>query len=97
MCEKIRTWVIVVWAVISSVVAIVAYILFTRAKKDSYEEKAKYAKDKAKTEIENTSAANLVAAADNADVLCSKRESIREKFRTEVRNRLKQTLHGSGS
>ena len=98
MLEKIKKAALIIWAVITSVFAVICFVLFKRKNKNSdIEEKAEHAKEKTKFEIENTPACELGDDAPNAADLQRERESITERFRSEVRYRLNEKLHGKGS
>ena len=96
MC-KLKKIVLTAWAVLASICAVIGFILLHRRERKTIEEKAQNARDKTKEEIEQTAAGDLVDAACNADDLGRERESIAERFRSEVRNRLNEKLHGQGS
>lgn len=97
LCSKLKKIVLTVWAVLASVCAAAGFILLRKRERKTIEEKAQNAKDTTKEEIEQTAAGDLVAAAYNADELRGERESIAERFKLEVRNRLNEKLHGEGS
>ena len=97
LCSKLKKIVLTVWAVLASVCAVAGFILLRKRDRKTVEEKAQNARDKTKEEIEQTSGGDLVDAACNADELRRERESIAERFRLEVRNRLNEKLHGEGS
>ena len=97
LCSKLKKVVLTVWAVLASVCAVAGFILLRKRDRKTVEEKAQNARDKTKEEIEQTSGGDLVDAACNADELRRERESIAERFRLEVRNRLNEKLHGEGS
>ncbi|MEL3907955.1 MAG: hypothetical protein P1P64_02940 [Treponemataceae bacterium] len=100
MFKKLKNVGFLIWAVIASMFAILGYVLLKRKDKksiDNIEKEAQNAKEKTKQEIENTPAGELVSNATNAGELHKERESITERFRAEVRNRLEQKLHGTGS
>lgn len=97
LCSKLKKIVLTVWAVLASVCAVAGFILLRKRERKTVEEKAQNARDKTKEEIEQTSGGDLVDAACNADELRRERESIAERFRLEVRNRLNEKLHGEGS
>ena len=87
MLEKIKKAALIIWAVITSVFAVICFVLFKRKNKNSdIEEKAEHAKEKTKLEIENTPACELVDDAPNAADLQRERESITERFRSESYN-----------
>lgn len=54
---------------------------------------AEKAKEDKKNEIENTSAADLVSRADNADGLRTEKDGFKSGFRERIRNRLESELH----
>ena len=97
LCSKLKKIVLTVWAVLASVCAVAGFILLRKRERKTVEEKAQNARDKTKEEIEQTSGGDLVDAACNADELRRERESIAERFRLDVRNRLNEKLHGEGS
>ena len=97
LCSKLKKIVLTVWAVIASVCAAAGFILLRKRERKTIEEKAQNARDTTKEEIEQTAPGDLVAAACNADELRRERESIAERFRLDVRNRLNEKLHGEGS
>ena len=97
LCSKLKKILLTVWAVIASVCAVAEFILLRKRDRKTIEEKAQNARDKTKEEIEQTSGGDLVDAACNANELRGERESIAERFRAEVRNRLNEKLHGEGS
>lgn len=97
LCSKLKKVVLTAWAVLASICAVIGFILLHRRERETIEEKAQNARDKTKEEIEQTSGGDLVDAACNTDELRGERESIAERFRLEVRNRLNEKLHGEGS
>ena len=99
MISKLKRIMLIVWAVRASAGVILLLLLRRRPAetKQSVEEKAQNARNETKEKIEQTAAGDLVNAACNADELRRERESIAERFRAEVRNRLNENLHGQGS
>ena len=100
MFAKLKRALLMLWAVLSALAVIVGVILLRknrRAIQQGIEENAENERERAKNEIENTPADELVAASDNADALCRERESITERFRHEVQLRVNEKLRGEGS
>ena len=100
MFAKLKRALLMLWAVLSALAVIAGVILLRkkrRAIQEGIEENAENERERAKNEIENTPADELVAASDNADALCRERESIAERFRHEVQLRVNEKLHGTGS
>lgn len=100
MLKKLKNIGIIIWAVVASGFAILGYVLLKRKDKKSIndiEKEAQNAKEKTRQKIESTPADVLICNATNADELHGERESIVERFRAEVRDRLEQKLHGTGS
>lgn len=99
MTSKLKRIMLIVWAVLASAGVILLLLLRRRPAemKQSIEEKAQNARNKTREKIEQTAADDLVDAACNADELREERESIAERFRLEIRNRLNEKLHGEGS
>ena len=100
MFAKLKRALLMLWAVLSAL-AVIAGVILLRKKRQAVqqgiEENAENERERAKNEIENTPADELVAASDNADALCRERESIAERFRHEVQLRVNEKLHGKGS
>ena len=100
MFAKLKRALLMLWAVLSAL-AVIAGVILLRKKRQAVqqgiEENAENERERAKNEIENTPADELVAASDNADALCRERESIAERFRHEVQLRINEKLHGTGS
>lgn len=100
MFAKIKRALLTVWAVLSALAVIAAVIILRQNRRTiqrEIEEDAENAKEKSKTEIEQTPAADLAAASGNADALRRERQSITERFRNEVQARLNKKLHSAGS
>ena len=100
MLAKVKRALLIVWAVLSAFAAVVVFALFgknRRAFQNEIREDAENERERAKKEIENTPADELVAASGNADALRTERESIAERFRHEVQFRINEKLHGEGS
>lgn len=99
MLSKIKHIAIIIWAATASLAVIV--LLFLRRSVGSVQKDregdAQNAKEKTNEAVKETAASELVAGAVNADELRIERESIIERFRCEVRNRLGEKLHGPGS
>ena len=100
MFAKLKRALLILWAVLSALAAIAGVILLRKkrqAVQQGIEENAENERERAKNEIGNTPADELVAASGNADALCRERESITERFRHEVQLRVNEKLHGEGS
>jgi len=97
--SKIKRIAVIVWAIAASL-AVVALLFLRRSVgsvQKNIEGDAQNAKEKTNEAVKETAASDLVAGAANADELRIERESIIERFRCEVRNRLGEKLHGPGS
>lgn len=100
MFGKLKKIGVILWAVVASVFAVAVFVLSKRQQTNvqkNIEKEAEDAKEKTKKDIENTAAGELVDSACNADELRRERESIAERFRAEVRHRINEKLHGTGS
>lgn len=100
MFAKIKRALLTVWAVLSALAVIAAVIVLRQNRRTiqrEIEEDAENAKEKSKTEIEQTPAADLAAASACADTLRRERQSITERFRNEVQAQLNKKLHSAGS
>ena len=100
MFGRLKRALLIVWAVLSAFAAVVVVVLVgknRRAFQNGIRDDAKNERERAKKEIENTPASELVAYSSNADTLRRERESIAERFRHEVQLRIEQKLHGEGS
>lgn len=100
MFGRLKRALLIVWAVLSAFAAVAVVVLVgknRRAFQNGIREDAENERERAKNEIENIPADELVAASGNADALCRERESIAERFRHEVQLRVNEKLHGKGS
>ncbi len=100
MFAKLKRALLMLWAVLSALAAIAGVILLRKSRRviqQGIEENAENERERAKNEIENIPADELVVASCNADALRRERESIVERFRNEVQFRLNEKLHGTGS
>ena len=78
MFAKLKRALLMLWAVLSAL-AVIAGVILLRKKRQAVqqgiEENAENERERAKNEIENTPADELVAASDNADALCRERRA----------------------